>query len=88
MDIMKTGIIRWMNLLYILHANRAYYALTLILKSHAVHRAEKIKIYKSLIRPVITYGAEASTLNTETAKNISCFWEEGSSKDIGCSEGQ
>jgi hypothetical protein len=28
-----------------LHANIPYYALTPILKSHAVHRAEKFKIY-------------------------------------------
>ena len=38
----------------ILHANRAYYALNPILKIHADHRAEKIKIYKSLIGPVTT----------------------------------
>jgi hypothetical protein len=29
----------------ILHANRAYHTLTPILESHAIHRAEKIKIY-------------------------------------------
>ena len=54
-----------------LHANRTYYALTPILRSHAVHRAENIKKYKSLIRPVITYGAEA--LNFETTKRLAVF---------------
>jgi hypothetical protein len=57
----------------ILPANRAYYALSPISKIHAVHRADKIKIYKSLIRTVITYGAEALTLNTKTTKILAVF---------------
>ena len=62
----------------VLHANRAYYPPTSILKSHADHRDEKIKYINLWLRPVIPYGGEAWTLNTETKKKISCFWEEGS----------
>ena len=33
-----------------------------LLKSQSVRRAEKVTIYKTLIRPVVTYGAEVWTL--------------------------
>jgi hypothetical protein len=36
-------------------ANRAYYALHPILKSQSVYRNTKIIIYKTLMRPIITY---------------------------------
>jgi len=45
------------------NASTAYYALLPELKSQSVLRAEKIKIYKTLMRPVATYGAESTTLN-------------------------
>jgi hypothetical protein len=57
----------------ITNANRAYYALLSLLKSQSVGRAEKVKIYKTLIRPVVTYGAEAWTLNKDIAKGLSVF---------------
>jgi hypothetical protein len=38
----------------IMNANGAYYAVQPILKSQSVPRAEKVKIYKTLIRPVAT----------------------------------
>ena len=34
---------------------------------------KKFKIYKSLIRPVITYDTEALALNTETTKRLAVF---------------
>jgi hypothetical protein len=37
-------------------AGRAYYALHHILKSQSVYRNKKIIIYKTLIRPIVTYG--------------------------------
>jgi hypothetical protein len=38
----------------IMNANRAYYALLPLIKSQSVLRAEKIKMYKALIRPEAT----------------------------------
>jgi hypothetical protein len=54
-------------------ANTAYYALHPILKSQSVYRNIKIIIYKTLIRPVITYGAEAWTMSSETGKWLAIF---------------
>jgi len=36
----------------------AYYALLFVLKNQSVLTAEKIKIYKILLRPETTHGAE------------------------------
>jgi hypothetical protein len=47
-------------------ANRAYYVLHPILKGKSVYRKTKIIIYKTLIRLIITYGAEAWTMSSET----------------------
>jgi hypothetical protein len=52
----------------ITNATRTYYALLPLLKNHSVLRAEKIKIYKTLIRPVVTYGVEVWTLNKDIIK--------------------
>jgi hypothetical protein len=43
-------------------ANRAYHVLPL-LKIQLIPRSTKKIIYKTLIRPIITFGAEAWTLN-------------------------
>ena len=49
--------------------NRTYYVLLPLLQSRSVLRAEKkIKIYKTLIRPVATFGAEFWTLNKDIAE--------------------
>jgi hypothetical protein len=54
-------------------ANRAYYALHPILKSQSVYRNTKIIIYKTLIRPIITYVAEDWTMTSETGKRLAVF---------------
>jgi hypothetical protein len=46
----------------ILSGNCCYYAYGKLLKSSALNRSSKLKIYKSLIRPVVTYRCEAWTL--------------------------
>jgi len=46
----------------ILSGNRSYYAYGKLMKSRALNRSSKLKIYKSLIRPTVTYGCEAWTL--------------------------
>jgi hypothetical protein len=44
-------------------ANKSYYGLKKQLQSHFLSRKTKCKLYKSLIRPVLTYGSEIWTLN-------------------------
>jgi len=39
----------------ILSGNRCYYAYGKLMKSRALNRSSNLKIYKSLIRPIVTY---------------------------------
>ena len=48
--------------------NKAYYANLQMLKSKIISRRSKLQIYKTLIRPVVTYGAETWML-TAVEKN-------------------
>jgi hypothetical protein len=43
----------------------------------------KIIIYRTLIRPVITYGAEALTTSSETGKRLTVFEREVLRKILG-----
>jgi len=43
------------------------------MKSGALNRSPKFKIYKSLIRPVVTYGCEAWTLTSQDEKHLRIF---------------
>jgi hypothetical protein len=43
------------------------------MKSRAVNRSSKLKIYKSLIRPVVTYGCEAWTLVNRDEQHLGTF---------------
>ena len=43
------------------------------MKSRALSRNLKLKIYKSLIRPVVTYGCEAWTLTTRDEQYLRIF---------------
>jgi len=54
-----------------MNANRAYYALLPLLKSQVANK--KIKICKTLIRLVATYGAEYWALDKDIAKRLATF---------------
>jgi hypothetical protein len=54
----------------ILSGNRCYYASGKLIKSRALNRSSKFKIYKSLIRPVVTYGCEAWTLTSRDEQHL------------------
>jgi len=43
------------------------------MKSRALNRSSKLKIYKSLIRPVVTYGCEAWTLTNRDKQHLGIF---------------
>ncbi|KMQ81323.1 endonuclease-reverse transcriptase, partial [Lasius niger] len=47
----------------IMLANRTLFGLSRVLRSKFVRRNTKIKIYKTLIIPVLTYGAESWTMS-------------------------
>ena len=40
------------------------------MKSRALNRSSKLKIYRSLIRPVVTYGNEAWTLTNRDEQHL------------------
>ena len=54
--------------------NRAYAANHYVLKSKIIKRSVKMQIYKTLIRPVVTYGSEPWTL-TKSDKNLLRIFE-------------
>jgi hypothetical protein len=47
----------------IMTGNKAYYANSQLLKSALLSRSTKMKLYRTLIRPVVTYATETWTLN-------------------------
>jgi hypothetical protein len=54
-------------------ANRSYYELTKHLKSKIFPRNMIVTIYETLIRPVLTYGAEACALTKQDKMQLGCF---------------
>lgn len=57
----------------ILTANRCYYGLSKYMKSRDVTRATKVFLYKTLIRPVLTYGSETWPLTKELERQLLVF---------------
>jgi hypothetical protein len=57
----------------ILSGNRCCYAYGKLMKSRALNRSSKLKIYKNLIRPVVTYGCEAWTLTNRDKQHLRIF---------------
>jgi hypothetical protein len=57
----------------ILGGNRCYYAYGKLMNSEALNRSSKLKIYKSLIRPVVTYGCEAWALTNREEQHLRTF---------------
>jgi hypothetical protein len=53
------------------------------LKSQSVYRNTKIIIYKTLIRPITIYGAEAWPMSSETSKRLAVFERKVSRKILG-----
>jgi len=57
----------------ILAGNRTYFAAISLFRSRLLSRATKIILYKTLIRPVISYGAEAWTLTKKEEQALLIF---------------
>jgi len=58
----------------LLAANRCYFALLDILKSRQITRMLKLKIYKTIIRPIAIFGSECWTLNLSDERLL-VTWE-------------
>jgi len=54
-------------------ANRAYYGLQNHMKSRTISRNTKTLLYKTLMRPVLTYGTETWVLSTQDEHRLSIF---------------
>ena len=57
----------------ILSGNCCYYAYGKLMNSRALNRSSKLKIYKSSIRPIVTYGCEARTLTNRDEQYLRIF---------------
>jgi hypothetical protein len=54
-------------------ANNVYISLLPIIKSRLAHRKDKLGLYKTLIRPVLSYGCEAWTMIQSSEERLAIF---------------
>jgi hypothetical protein len=54
--------------------NRCYFSVTKLLKSRAVARNTKVRMYRTIIRPVVTYGSEIWCLTANDKRSLQT-WE-------------
>jgi hypothetical protein len=57
----------------IMAGNRAYFANMKLLKLILLSRHSKVKLYKTLIKPVVTYGAETLTMSAADENALHVF---------------
>ena len=57
----------------IISGNRSYYSCGALMKSRALNRISKLKIYTTLIRTAVTYGCEAWTLSGRNEQQLRIF---------------
>jgi len=58
----------------IMAGNRSYFSVLPLLRSKAISRTTKIRMYETIIRPVLLYGSEAWCLTANDEKNLR-IWE-------------
>jgi hypothetical protein len=52
--------------------NRCYFSLIKLFKSRAVARNTKVRMYRTIIRPVVTYGSETCVSQPMTREVFEC----------------
>jgi hypothetical protein len=57
----------------IMLGNKCYFSLINLLKSKNISRAAKCKLYKTVIWPVVTYGAETWAINKSDERTLMTF---------------
>jgi len=57
----------------ILAGNRTYFAAISLFRNRLLSRATKIRLYKTLIRPVVTYGAETWAMTKKEEQALLIF---------------
>jgi hypothetical protein len=57
----------------IVKGNKTYYANAKLIKSKFLKRSTKMKIYKTIIRPAVTYSSETGTLTAKHENNLHIF---------------
>ena len=57
----------------IVSGNRCYYSCGALMKSRALNRSLKLKIYTTLLRPTVTYGYKAWTLTSRNEQQLRIF---------------
>jgi hypothetical protein len=57
----------------IISGNQCYYSCGTLMKSGALNRSLKLKIYTTLIRPAVTYRCEAWTLTDRNEQQLRIF---------------
>jgi len=68
--------------------NKCYYALRTILKRRAISQSIKIRLYKTIIRPAVTYGAETWTVTSKREKNINDMGKKDIEENIRTNKGE
>jgi len=53
--------------------NKAYYANRQLVNSSLVSTSSKLEIYRTLVRPVVTYGSESWTLTMQEERALAVF---------------
>jgi hypothetical protein len=54
-------------------SNKAYYANSKLIKLKLIKKNTKMRMYKTMIRPVLTYSSETWTLTAEDINNLRIF---------------
>jgi hypothetical protein len=54
--------------------NRSYYAMTKVMKPRDVSKSTKLKIYRTIISPIVMYGCEGYTMSGHMQETLR-VWE-------------
>jgi hypothetical protein len=61
--------------------NQSYYALAKIMKSREISKSTKLKIYRTIIRPIVIYGCEGWTMSEHMEEALR-VWERKTLKKV------